>query len=456
MTGARSPLDRGANALIRAGADLRTAGAAMDALTADLDDPLLLDADRFADLVDHETADDRLAAALARLANGHGTGGDTRRATHGPRPPRPEETGKTTPRRNRALETSSAASASGGAKPPPAGTESMRAAKRESSFGDRKAPINQTERPERAAVVPASGDGVSPNPAQDSPRVRSAPLLQAETDPTRPEHAHRRAAPASRGVGAAGEIGPADGPSPPASPAPSATPAFSSKTAPVQPETGLPMALRRALLSGDPRAVAAEIARAAPDASAPEQPVMSRVPLGEATEPRDDPAAGPLAAAETRIARALARLDRRAPPPRPTGPTTSRAHSPNPAKQPVAERTRHPAPSPTPAPKAAPILVDGAPSGLRRLAERAGAAPAAAPAPEQAANGIAHSEQPDSSEGPDRSHPRQAYPDTPLAASPAPSTPPAPLDRDDDVRLAERLTDLLRREARAQGIGGDL
>jgi hypothetical protein len=43
-----------------------------------------------------------------------------------------------------------------------------------------------------------------------------------------------------------------------------------------------------------------------------------------------------------------------------------------------------------------------------------------------------------------------------LAASPAPSTPPAPLDRDDDVRLAERLTDLLRREARAQGIGGDL
>ncbi|SDD81862.1 hypothetical protein [Rhodospira trueperi] len=455
MTGARSPLDRGANALIRAGADLRTAGAAMDALTADLDDPLLLDADRFADLVDPETADDRLAAALARLANGPGTGGDTRRATEGPRP-QPKETGKATPHRDPAAMPPSAASVFGVATPPPAGAESMRAAKRESSFGDRKAPINRTERPERAAVVPASGDGVSPNTAQDSPRVRSAPLLQAETDPTRPGHAHRRAAPASRGAGAARTVSPADGPSAPASPALPAAPAFSTKTAPVQPDTGLPMALRRALLSGDPRAVAAEIARAAPDVSAPEQPVMSRVPLGEATEPRDDPGAGPFATAETRIARALERLERGAAS-RPAGPSTSHAQTSLAARQPVAEHTPPaPTPSPTPAPKAAPILVDGAPSGLRRLAERAGAAPVAAAVPEVAANGAARGDQTASSARSDRTRPHQAYPDTPLAASPAPSAPPGPLDRDDDVRLAERLTDLLRREARAQGIGGDL
>jgi hypothetical protein len=446
MTGARSPLDRGANALIRAGDDLRAAGAAMDALTADLDDPLLLDPDRFTDLVDPETADDRLIAALARLAARPGTGGDTR--------PTAGVSGRSQRERSRehaspshpATTPPSTASASGGGEPPATGTKGKRATPAGSPPGHDK-PL---------ATAP------------DSPRVRSAPLLQAETDPTRPEHAQRRAAPASREVGAAREVSPADGPSAPAFHQPPAAPAFSAKTAPVQPDTGLPMALRRALLSGDPRAVAAEIARVAPDVSNAEGAAVSRVPLGEATEPRGEPAAGPLAAAETRIARALERLDRGAAS-RPAGPSTSRPQTTRAARQPLTANTPPaptptPTPSPTPAPKAAPILVDGAPSGLRRLAERAGAAPAVPPdpAPRQAANDGARGEQPvssawpGSSAVPDRPHPQQAYPDTPFAASPAPSAPPPPLDRDDDARLAERLTDLLRREARAQGIGGDL
>jgi len=212
---------------------------------------------------------------------------------------------------------------------------------------------------------------------------------------------------------------------PPGEPRPmtDAPPRDARTTGPVRLEDGLPPAVRRALLAGDRRALDAAVARATP------------------AGPKSDHTAGPLADALSRIDHALARIRgdaaRAAPPPPhrqpapPAAPALSDAPAPG---APHAQAFETPTPSPTPAP----ILIGTAPSGLRRLAERAGAIPASVAPP--------HAEAPP---------PAEAASSVDLTgANDRPRSDAVAGSLDDDARFAERLADLLRREARAQGIGG--
>jgi hypothetical protein len=390
MTAVRSAFDRGATALIRAGADLRAADAALAALTAGLDDSVLLGADGFADLVDPGTADDRLAVALARLA---ADAGASRRGAD-----RPGE---------RRAEAARPARPATGTRPPTPARDG-----RDATTADREtlyAPRTSASNGERGSADPARAPAVG--------------------------HKVRATAPAPDRAGRTPSGAPSGAPSGSPSGSPSGAPALSARgaAAPVRLDLGLSMPLRRALLSGDARAIAAEVARIALDGVTPD---LSHAAVSS----------GPLSAAETRIVRALARLEAR-PPTRPTAPPLSGRSAPANEDQ----GTAAPAPG---APSPTPVLVGERPSGLRRLAERAGAVPAAPP--EAAPSGAVEASV-SAPPGPaDRASVSAA---APAGVHPAPpSDPAAPPGSEphmeDDTRLADRLADLLRREARAQGIGG--
>jgi len=408
MTAVRTPFDRGANALMRAGADLRAAGDRLATLTVDLDEPLLLGAAGFADLVDPEAADDRLAAALARLAAGGTPTAPAERPAPGP----------AVAQHGRAVNEG----------PAPAQAPPSLAAQWEREDAGPLA----TGRPgqDRASRQgDRTGLGGGPSVGDHAPRDQEAQRPPSELD--RGPRAGPDTGPARRS--GSSRLDAADLPSapgraavaPPGEPRPmtDAPPRDARTTGPVRLEDGLPPAVRRALLAGDRRALDAAVARATTAGPAP------------------DPSAGPLAGALARIDHALARIrggaSRAASPPphRQPAPPAAPALSDVPAPgAPRAQGSETPTPSPTPAP----ILLGAAPSGLRRLAERAGAIPASAAPPHAEAPPPAEALSPVDLAGP--------------AAPPRHDTAPASLD--DDARFAERLADLLRREARAQGIGG--